>query len=200
MEVKVRNVNSNVVNKIDRLAKKNGTSRDKFLCNKLEEIAFENEINELESKYQSLICFLVDITKEHIKLLGAFMNEYVIDGEDAYNLDIDFNKKTDDLLSLKSELNYCSNEKGELRVRNIPIDVLNRISEIADERDMSLSEFANIYLRQLTYSNKLKLVDEKYNYMIEKTLGVIGFSNRVLKVFQDENIINVSRFDTGEEN
>ena len=128
------------------------------------------------------------------------MNEYVIDSEDAYNLDIDFNKKTDDLLSLKSELNYCSNEKGELRVRNVPIDVLKRISEIADERDMSISEFGNIYLRQLTYSNKLKLVDEKYNYMIEKTLGVIGFSNRVLKVFQDENIINISRFDIEEKN
>lgn len=200
MEVKVRDVNSNVVNRLDRLAKKNGASRDKFLCNKLEEIAFENEINELESNYQSLIKNLVDITKDHIKILGAFMNEYVIDSEDAYNLDIDFNKKTDDLLSLKSELNYCSNEKGELRVRNVPIDVLKRISEIADERDMSISEFGNIYLRQLTYSNKLKLVDEKYNYMIEKTLGVIGFSNRVLKVFQDENIINISRFDIEEKN
>ncbi|WP_343349244.1 hypothetical protein [Terrisporobacter petrolearius] len=193
MDVLIRDVNINTVIKIDNLAKKNGASRDKYLCNRLEEIAFENEINELESNYQSLIENLSDITKEHIKILGAFMDEYVIDSKDAYNvnIDVDFNKKTDDLLSLKSELNYCSKEKGELRVRNVPIDVLERVLEIANRRGMSISEFGNIYLRQLTYSSKLKLVDEKYNHMIEKTLGVIGFSNRVLKVFQDENIINI---------
>lgn len=193
MEVKVRNVNSNVVNKLDRLAKKNGTSRDKFLCNKLEEIAFENEINELESNYQSLIKNLTDITKEHIKILGAFMDEYVIDSKDAYNvnIDVDFNKKKDELLSLKKQLNYCGTEKSEIRIKNIPIDVSKRILEIADERGISINKFMNIYIRQLTYPTKLKLVDEKYNYMIEKTLGVIGFSNRVLKVFQDENIINI---------
>lgn len=192
MEVKVRNVNSNVVNKLDRLAKKNGTSRDKFLCNKLEEIAFENEINELENKYQSLIENLSDITKEHIKILGAFMDEYIIDGKDAYNFN--FNKKSDDILSLKTNLNYYSNEKSEIKIKNIPVDVAERISEIANERGISRNEFLNIYLRQLTYSSKLKLVDEKYNHMIEKTLGVIGFSNRVLEVFNDENIINVSKF------
>jgi len=167
MEVKVRNIDSNVVNKINELAKKDGTSRNEFLCNKLEEIAFENKINELESKYQSLIKNLSDITKEHIKILGAFVDEYIIDGENAYNfnVDVDFNKKSDDLLSLKTELNYCSNEKSEIKIKNIPIDVSGRISEIANERGISRNEFLNIYLRQLTYSPKLKLVDEKYNYL-----------------------------------
>ena len=193
MDVLIRNVNINTVIKIDNLAKKNGFSRNEYLYNRLEEIAFENEINELEDKYKSLIENLVDITKDHIKILGAFMDEYVIDSEDAYNLDVDvdFNKKTDDLFPLKKQLNYCSNKKGEMRIKDVPIDVLERVLEIANKRGLSISEFANIYLRQLTYSNKLKLVDEKYNYMIEKTLGVIGFSNRVLKVFQDENIINI---------
>lgn len=196
MEVKVRNINSNIVNKINELAKKNGISRNEFLCNKLEEIAFKDEINELDNKYQSLIENLYDITKEHIKILGAFMDEYIIDGEDAYNfnLDVDFNKISDDLLSSKTELNYYSNEKSEIKIKNIPVDVAERISEIANDRGISRNEFLNIYLRQLTYSTKLKLVDEKYNHMIEKTLGVIGFSNRVLEVFNDENIINVSKF------
>lgn len=200
MDVLIRDVNINTVIKIDNLAKKNGFSRNEYLCNRLEEIAFENEINELEDKYKSLIKNLVDITKDHIKILGAFMDEYVIDSEDAYNLDVDFNKKSEDLLSLKTKLNYCSNKKGEMRIKNVPIDVSKRVLEIANKRGMSISEFANIYLRQLTYSNKLKLVDEKYSCMIEKTLGVIGFSNRVLKVFQDENIINISRFDIEEKN
>lgn len=200
MEVKVRNINSNIVSKINKSAKKNGISRNEFLCNKLEEIAFEDEINELENKYLSLIKNLSDITKEHIKILGAFMDEHIIDSEDAYNLDVNFNKKSDELLSLKSELNYCSNEKSEIKIKNISIDVVERISEIANERGLSRNEFLNIYLRQLTYSNKLKLVDEKYNYIIEKTLGIIGFSNRVLKVFQDENIISVSKYYNSEEN
>lgn len=191
MEVKVRNINSNIVNKINELAKKNGISRNEFLCNKLEEIAFKDEINELDNKYQSLIENLSDITKEHIKILGAFMDEYIIDGEDAYNfnLDVDFDKISDDLLSSKTELNYYSSEKSEIKIKNIPVDVAERISEIANDRGISRNEFLNIYLRQLTYSTKLKLVDEKYNHMIEKTLGVIGFSNRVLEVFNDENII-----------
>lgn len=191
MEVKVRNINSNIVNKINELAKKNGISRNEFLCNKLEEIAFKDEINELDNKYQSLIENLSDITKEHIKILGAFMDEYIIDGEDAYNfnLDVDFDKISDDLLSSKTELNYYSSEKSEIKIKNIPVDVAERISEISNDRGISRNEFLNIYLRQLTYSTKLKLVDEKYNHMIEKTLGVIGFSNRVLEVFNDENII-----------
>ena len=200
MDVLIRNVNINTVIKIDRLSKENKSSRNEFLYNKLEEIAFENEINELENKYLSLIKNLSDITKEHIKILGAFMDEHIIDGEDAYNLDIDFNKKSDELLSLKTELNYYSNEKSEIKIKNMPIDVVERISEIANNRGLSRNEFLNIYLRQLTYSNKLKLVDEKYNYMIEKTLGIIGFSNRVLKVFQDENIIAVSKYYNSEEN
>ena len=192
MDVLIRNININTVNKIDKLSKEGELSRNEFLCNKLEEIAFENEINELENKYQSLIENLSDITKEHIKILGAFMDEYIIDGKDAYNFN--FNKKSDDILSLKTNLNYYSNEKSEIKIKNIPVDVAERISEIANERGISRNEFLNIYLRQLTYSSKLKLVDEKYNHMIEKTLGVIGFSNRVLEVFNDENIINVSKF------
>ncbi|MDU4843976.1 MAG: hypothetical protein E6342_17670 [Clostridium sp.] len=192
MDVLIRNININTVNKIDKLSKEGELSRNEFLCNKLEEIAFENEINELENKYQSLIENLSDITKEHIKILGAFMDEYIIDGKDAYNFN--FNKKSDDILSLNTNLNYYSNEKSEIKIKNIPVDVAERISEIANERGISRNEFLNIYLRQLTYSSKLKLVDEKYNHMIEKTLGVIGFSNRVLEVFNDENIINVSKF------
>ena len=55
-------------------------------------------------------------------------------------------------------------------------------------------KFLNRYLRQLTYSNYVKLVDEKYNNLIEKTLGILDISNRVFKIFCDENIIDISRF------
>ena len=108
MDVLIRNININTVNKIDKLSKEGELSRNEFLCNKLEEIAFENEINELENKYQSLIENLSDITKEHIKILGAFMDEYIIDGKDAYNFN--FNKKSDDILSLNTNLNYYRKE------------------------------------------------------------------------------------------
>ena len=103
-------------------------------------------------------------------------------------------------LSLKTELDYCSDKKSEIKIKNIPIDVVERVSEIANNRGISRNEFLNIYLRQLTYSNKLKLVDEKYKYMIEKTLGLLNFTDRVLMVFKDENIIDMSRFYDGEKN
>ena len=79
-------------------------------------------------------------------------------------------------------------------IRSIPIEVINRIDELSEQKNISRNEFLNRYLRQLTYSNYVKLVDEKYNNLIEKTLGILDISNRVFKIFCDENIIDISRF------
>ena len=79
-------------------------------------------------------------------------------------------------------------------IRSVPIEVINRIDELSEQKNISRNEFLNRYLRQLTYSNYVKLVDEKYNNLIEKTLGILDISNRVFKIFCDENIIDISRF------
>ena len=85
-------------------------------------------------------------------------------------------------------------KRADILIRSIPIEIINRIDEIAEEKNISRNEYLNMYLRQLTYSNHVKLVDEKYNYLIEKTLGILDLSTRVFKLFCDENVIDISRF------
>lgn len=198
MDLIIRNINANTAAKIDSMAKENKVSRNIFLGDKVEEIAFSNEKNELENRYQMLIDNLVKVTKEHTKVLGSFMDEFIIDSENAFNLNVDYTHLLNKISSNKNNFDYLSKEKHEIKVKSLPLDVLKRIDEIANERGISRNEFLNIYLRQLTYSNTLKLVDEKYSYIIEKTLGILDFSNRVTQLFYDENCIDISNFNEGD--
>lgn len=191
MDILIRNINSNSIQKIDKMAKELKVSRSEFLADKIEEFAFKNEINELEIKYQFLVEKLIETMKEHINIIGSFMNEYLIDGEDVYNI-YKFSEIVNEINCTKTDLDYYETKTSNLKINKVPIDVFDRINEISKEKKLSTNDFLNLYLRQLTYSNKLKLVDEKYKYSIEKTLGILDFSNRILQVFKDENIINIS--------
>lgn len=206
MDILLRNINANVVKKIDELAKENKVSRGEFLKEELESIAYKKEINELEERYNSLMETLKELIITHTKIMGVFVEEYLIDPEDAFDYDLeefleeydldtfkdeidDLKNKADKLSGSKIELDYNLDENSEIKIRNVPVDVLARIDEISESRNLSRNEFLNIYLRQLTYSDNLKLVDEKYDYMIEKTLGILHLTDRIMAIFKDENII-----------
>lgn len=195
MEVKIRNIDINVIKKINELSKKNKLSREEFLRTKLDEIAYEEEINFLSEKYNDLMDKLTEIIIAHTKVLGLFLEEFVIDPLEAIDYDLetlkeDFEKKSKELSNSKINLDYNLEDKTTLLIRDVPSDVSERIKEIAERKNISQNEFLNIYLKQLTYSNSLQLVDEKYNGMIEKTLGLLYFTDRVLAVFNEENIID----------
>lgn len=195
MEIKIRDIDVNTIKKINELSKKNKLSREEFLRTKLDEIAYEEEINFLSEKYNDLMDKFTEIVIAHTKVLGLFLEEFVIDPLDAfdYNLETlkeDFEKKSKELSNSKINLDYNLENNAEIKIRNVPLDVLERIKELSEKENISQNEFLNIYLKQLTYSNSLQLVDEKYNGMIEKTLGLLYFTDRVLAVFNEENIID----------
>ena len=193
MEIKVRDIDVNTIKKINELSKKNKLSREEFLRTKLDEIAYEEEINFLSEKYNDLMDKLTEIVIAHTKVLGLFLEEFVIDPLDAYDLETlkeDFEKKSKELSDSKINLDYNLKDKTTLLIRGVPSDVSERIKEIAERKNITQNEFLNRYLQQLTYSNSLQLIDEKYNGMIEKTLGLLAFTIRVLAVFNEENIID----------
>lgn len=195
MEIKVRDIDVNTIKKINELSKKNKLSREEFLRTKLDKIAYEEEINFLSEKYNDLMDKLTEIVIAHTKVLGLFLEEFVIDPLDAFDYDLetlkeDFEKTSKELSDSKINLDYNLENNAEIRIRNVPLDVLERIKELSEKENISQNEFLNIYLKQLTYSNSLQLVDEKYNGMIEKTLGLLYFTDRVLAVFNEENIID----------
>lgn len=199
-EIKIRKVKQNTIYKLNELAKEKGLSREDFLREELEKIAFKNEIDDKEKEYKDLCKSVVEAITLNTKMLGAFMDEYIIDGEDAYNLVVDYPHKKSILENKLSYVNHKDINKfdtKDLLIRDVPTYVLNKVDEISNARNLSRNEFLNIYLRQLTYSNSLKLVDEKYKYMLEKSLGILDFNNRIFKIFYDENIVDISHFIEG---
>lgn len=198
MEIKVRYLRKDIVKNIDSLAKEKGyRSRNEFLVKKLEDISSENESNELEQDYLTLMSSLTEVVKNHTKVLGSFMDQFVIDAEKAYTLDLNY----DDIKKEIKSKSFNSNIKGdtsEIKVRDLPINVLARINEICEERNISRNDFLIKYLSQLTYSDSLKLVNERYEYSIEKVLGLLDFTTKVLAIFYDENYIDTSSFYEGE--
>lgn len=200
MNILIRDINSNTSNKLNQKAKEKGLSREEFLREELEKIAFKNEIDDKEKEYKDLCNSLVEAITLNTKMLGSFMDEYIIDGEDAYNLVVDYPHKKSILENKLSYVNHKDINKfdtKDLLIRDVPTYVLNKVDEISNARNLSRNEFLNIYLRQLTYSNSLKLVDEKYKYMLEKSLGILDFNNRIFKIFYDENIVDISHFIEG---
>ena len=194
MEIKIIDIDSHIVDKIDKLAKEKNISRNEFLKQKIDEFAFEKEANELEYNYQKLQKEIVENIRLHTEALCNFTDNFIIDFEDAYILDINYKDREKNIPLTNKVIDYKDSEKSDMLIRSIPIEVINRIDELSEQKNISRNEFLNRYLRQLTYSNYVKLVDEKYNNLIEKTLGILDISNRVFKIFCDENIIDISRF------
>ena len=205
MEIKVRNIDANIIEKIDILAKENKLSREEFLRLKLDEVAYKKEKNELEEKYNLLMENLEEMFITHMKIMGIFIEEYLIDPEyvfdydledflDEYNLDTieddihNLKNKPKELTDLQIKQNYNLQQKTEIRIRNVPLDVSERIKELAEIKNISQNEFLNRHLRKLTYLKTLQSVDDKYSDMIEKTLRLLYYSNKIMAIYKEENI------------
>lgn len=198
MELKVRYLKADIVNKIDNLYKQEGyKSRNEFLVKKIEEIAYKNETIQLETDYENLMNSLIEATKNTTQVLSSFIDHYVIDVEEAYSLNINKTNIKNSIQSKVTNLNI-KEDTSRLNIKKVPISLINRIDEICKERDITRDDFLVKYLSQLTYSSSLKLVNEKYEYMAEKVLGVLDFSNRILALFYEENCIDTSNFYEGD--
>lgn len=198
MDILIRNVDKHISNKIDSLSKQEGyKSRNDFLAEKIEEIAFKNEKNQLEKEYLNVMNLLTEVIKNYTNILGSFMDQFVIDAEEAYNINLNYNDIKNNLKKESINL-HLEEETSEIKVRELPINVITKIDEMSKERNTSRNDFLIKYLSQLTYSSSVKLVNEKYEYTIEKVLGLLDFSNRVLALFHEENYIDTSDFYEGD--
>lgn len=90
MNLILRDIDSHIVDKIDNLAKQKKISRNEFLKQKVDEFAFEKEANELEYNYQKLQKEIIENIRLHTEAMCHFTNNFIIDLEDAYTLDIDY--------------------------------------------------------------------------------------------------------------
>lgn len=207
MDILLRNIDVSIVKKLEALAKENNLSREEFLRLKLDEVAYKKEIDVLEEKYNLLMESLEEIFITHMKIMGIFVEEYLIDPEYAFDYDLedfldeyDLDTVEDDIHNLKNKpkelsdlqikQNYNLPQKTEIRIRNVPLDVSERIKELAEIKNISQNEFLNRHLRKLTYSKTLQSVDDKYSDMIEKTLRLLYYSNKILAIYKEENVID----------
>lgn len=180
MEVKVRNLSEVIVKKIDEQAKEKGLSRNEFLKVELEKILSKEE-TEKEERYQELVNELAKNLKEYGEVVKKFMEEFIIDPEDAYLFD-----KGVDETSEQDEVPEQDFGKRNISIRYVPEDVCIRIKELAEKRGISKNEFMNRYLKQLTYlSNAEKMIDTKYESLVNKTLETLEETNRSLDRFYE---------------
>lgn len=109
MEIKVRYLRKDIVKKIDSISAAEGyKSRNEFLAKKLEDIAFKNEGTKLEKDYLSLMNSLIEATQNHTRVLSSFMDQFAIDADKAYNLNLNYNGIRKDI---KKEVNNYTLEK-----------------------------------------------------------------------------------------
>lgn len=197
MEIKIRNINELTVNKIDQLAKelygnKKG-ARGKFLNDKLEELAFKEERNQLEIQYQSLLNYLIEVIQIHSNIMGAFIKEFNIDTEQVYSHENNC-LPLDSSIPIKYSFNDSKSNTKDILLRNMDSNLIDVIDRIASEKGLNRSEYINMYLNQILYSNSLKQIDKKYDYVIEQTLGIINFSNKMFENLIDTSVIDISKF------
>ena len=111
MNLILRDIDSHIVDKIDNLAKQKKISRNEFLKQKVDEFAFEKEANELEYNYQKLQKEIIENIRLHTEAMCHFTNNFIIDLEDAYTLDIDY-KGSEKNIPLKNKvIDYKSSER-----------------------------------------------------------------------------------------
>lgn len=83
----------------------------------------------------------------------------------------------------------------EIKVRGLSRSVVNIIDEQAKKLGYkSRNEFLNEHLETyFLYQNKLKEQENKYDVLLKKVLKVLEYNTEVLKVFNEENFIDLEK-------
>ena len=81
MEIKIRNINANTIQRIDEIAKEKGLSRQEFLKNYIETLSVIGAIKESETKYVDLVNQLSFLIKENTNVLSQIRTDFILDEE-----------------------------------------------------------------------------------------------------------------------
>lgn len=79
-EIRIRNMDTNVVLKLDAMAKSRGMSRSEYLRGGLSNHAYSGAIKEIDEKYMELFKIVIDTMEGNAQLLHEILIE--LKGED----------------------------------------------------------------------------------------------------------------------
>lgn len=77
MEIKIRNIDENVVRKIDDMAAKKGVSRNEFLRTQIEYIALAPELISRDEKYERLVREVKDALDQNTRAIRMLLEDEV---------------------------------------------------------------------------------------------------------------------------
>lgn len=83
-EIKIRNIPREVVERLDRKAKKCGVSREEFLREQLLLISLDDEIKKLQDRETMMMNKLSKIIDLNTKVISTFMKENCISYEEVF--------------------------------------------------------------------------------------------------------------------
>ena len=70
---------------------------------------------------------------------------------------------------------------SEVKIRNLPPYVLEKLTEEARKKKISREEYIRIILTQTTMMPEVRLLDEKYQNLIHELAGRLKYQNEVLE-------------------
>lgn len=73
-EIRIRNIDSSAIAKIDELASKKGTSRNAYLKSYIESLSILAELKDQEEKYISLVLSMAELIEENTTVLTTVKN------------------------------------------------------------------------------------------------------------------------------
>lgn len=83
-------------------------------------------------------------------------------------------------------------EKKDVYIRNIPISTVQKIDIMANNNGMNRTEFLKKSLEKLVVSDGVSELDSKFSELIKKNIGVLDLNTRALKLFCEENLIDIN--------
>lgn len=70
---------------------------------------------------------------------------------------------------------------SEVKIRNLPPYVLEKLTEEARKKKISREEYIRIVLTQTAMMPEVRLLDEKYQNLIHELAGRLKYQNEVLE-------------------
>lgn len=83
-------------------------------------------------------------------------------------------------------------EKKDVYIRNIPISTVQKIDIMANNNGMNRTEFLKKSLEKLVVSDGVSELDSKFSELIKKNIGVLDLNTKALKLFCEENLIDIN--------
>lgn len=80
----------------------------------------------------------------------------------------------------------------EIKIRNLSETTVNELNLIAKKKGITRQQLLKNYIDKLALSNEVIEVENKYETLVKKALGVINLNTKTMNSFMEENLIDIS--------